>query len=87
MRIADRIALHMREQGTEWIMWGDGSLVDAAHGHVKANHPLDVMRAACDAMDRAPDLFEKHTIRGMDSRARDRLVRGYRLKNGGEPCS
>lgn len=84
MRIADHIAAALREDGTEWVCWGDGILVDVAKPHLKghaASHPLNVMTAACNAMERAPDLFEKHKMHGMDCRGRSRVVRAFKLKS------
>ena len=84
MRIADHIAAYMIENDLSHLMWGDGHLVNAAHDHVcfktKPKHPLNVMDAACAAMDRAPDLFIKSHIRGMDSKGRPRVVRSFKLK-------
>lgn len=83
VRLADRIAQAMIEQDYgDTIMWGDGLLNDIAHGHVTgrlSRHPLDRMIAACNALERAPDLFEKRHIHGCDSRNRERLVRGFKL--------
>lgn len=83
VRIADRIAHAMIEQDYGgMIMWGDGMLNDAICGHVTgklARHPLDRMIAACNALERAPDLFEKRMIRAVDSNNHERLVRGFKL--------
>lgn len=84
-RIADDIA-HQLIDGYDFkigsiVMWGDGILSDAS-GLITgklSNHPLDRMTAACNALERAPDLFQKVKIRGMDSHARSRDVRGFRL--------
>ena len=49
MRIADHIAEYMREHDIRALMWGDGSLVNAAREHISGNagsHPLNVMTAA-----------------------------------------
>ena len=63
-------------------MHGDGILVDAAGDHVrlKNKHPLNVTKAALDAMDRAPDLFTKHYVK-VDTGRGDHLVRSFRLIN------
>lgn len=82
-RIADRFAHAMIEQdfGPN-VMWGDGFLSDLAGGLVKgkmSRHPLDRMTAMLNALERAPDLFEKRYIRGGDCKGRNRLVRGFKL--------
>lgn len=83
VRLADRIAHAMIEDGYgQHIMWGDGLLNDAAYGHVKgrlSRHPLDRMIAALNALDRAPDLFEKHWYSGIDSNGRPRRLRAFKL--------
>lgn len=83
VRIADRIAHAMIEQDYgSTIMWGDGLLNDVAADHITgkmSRHPLDRMTAACNALERAPDLFEKRFIRGHDCNGHDRLVRGFKL--------
>lgn len=81
-RIADHIADALRREGTEWVCWGDGILCDVARPLLRgraAAHPLNAITAACDAMERAPDLFEKHLMHGHDSRTRARVVRAFRL--------
>lgn len=85
MRIADRIAAYMRENNMESLGHGDGALSDAAAEHVNLgrSHPLNVMGAALDAMERTPDLFEKFYRRSSDCRGRQRLVRCFRLKTDG----
>jgi hypothetical protein len=72
----------MRRDGITCVSWGDGILVDTCREHMrlKNSHPLNVMKAACDAMERAPDLFEKFMMYGHDARARARVVRAFRLK-------
>jgi len=82
MRLAERIANELRSQGGVWCSWGDGILVDVCYDHVKIRnkHPLNVMKAACDAMERAPDIFEKLMIRGHDARCRPRLIRAFKLR-------
>jgi hypothetical protein len=82
IRLADRIAHAMIEQdyGSS-IMWGDGLLNDVAYGHVKgrrSKHPLDRQLAALDALERAPDLFQKHYIR-LHTGPGERLVRSFKL--------
>lgn len=81
MRIADHIFKYMIEKDIRCLMWGDGELVNAAGPHVTVynQHPLNVMTAALNAMERAPDLFLKQRIRGHDSRVRQRTVRGFRI--------
>ena len=83
LRLADRIAHAMVEQDYgDTIMWGDGLLNDVAYGHVSgkmAGHPLDRMIMALNALERAPDLFEKRMINGCDSRGANRVVRGFKL--------
>lgn len=82
MRIADHIAEYMRAEGHRSLCWGDGALVNAARDHIKGragSHPLNVMTAACNAMERAPDLFEKFKIHGHDCRSNARVVRAFRL--------
>ncbi|WP_422363133.1 hypothetical protein [Pyruvatibacter mobilis] len=82
-RIAEYIAEALIEDGTTCVCWGDGILVDVARPHLKghaASHPLNVMTAACNALERAPDLFEKRKMYGMDCRGRARLVRMFMLK-------
>lgn len=85
MRLAERIAEALRAEGAVWVCWGDGILVEACGDHVKLknNHPLNVINAACNAMERAPDIFEKHLVRGHDARCRSRLVRAFKLREGG----
>lgn len=82
-RLADRIAHAMIEHDYgDRIMWGDGLLNDAIVDHVRgrlAEHPLDRMIAACNALERAPDLFRKYRAHGCDSRNRARVVRGFQL--------
>lgn len=83
VRLADRIAHAMIEADYgDTIMWGDGLLNDVAYGHVKgkmAKHPLDRMIVALNALERAPDLFEKRMIHGCDCSGNNRLVRGFKL--------
>lgn len=83
VRLADRIAHAMISQDYgDHIMWGDGLLNDVAYGHVRGRmgrHPLDRMTAACNALERAPDLFKKSRTLGMDSRGRERVVRYFCL--------
>lgn len=81
MRLADHIAEAMKQENIRYICWGDGFLVDTARDHLKLRnmHPLNILKAACDAMERAPDRFEKFMMRGHDCRARQRLVRAFRL--------
>jgi hypothetical protein len=81
-RVADYIAEAMEKDGIECICWGDGLLVDVGRDHLKLRnmHPLNVTKAACDALENAPDRFEKFMMRGHDARARPRLVRAFRLK-------
>ena len=83
VRLADRIAAAMiaKDYGDR-IMWGDGLLNDAIVDHVRgrlSRHPLDRLTAACNALDRAPDLFRKYRVNGCDSRCRNRVVRAYQL--------
>ncbi|MEO0568292.1 MAG: hypothetical protein AAF066_11210 [Pseudomonadota bacterium] len=83
MRIADHIAEYMREHDIHCLMWGDGSLVNAAREHISGrsgSHPLNVMTAACNAMERAPDLFRKTRIHGCDANGNARVVRGFWLR-------
>lgn len=82
-RIADRIAAHLRSLGITSCCWGDGLLTEEFGINLKNNHPLNRMTAACDAMERAPDLFEKFHIRGMASNGQERIVRAFRLKPDG----
>ena len=80
-RLADRIADGMMADGCHTMGWNDHRLVDYIGGHtrLKNSHPMNVMRAACDAMDRAPDRFEKFYRRSADIRGNDRIVRCFRL--------
>jgi hypothetical protein len=82
-RLADRIAHAMiADDYGATIMWGDGLLNDVACGHVSgrlSRHPLDRMIAALNALERAPDLFEKRMIRACDSNGSERVVRGFKL--------
>lgn len=80
-RIADRIAVKMREIGLTRCCWGDAFLGDDYGIKLRNNHPLNRITAACNAMERAPDLFEKYHIRGMASGGQERIVRGFRLKD------
>lgn len=82
MRLADRIADEMIGEGITCVSWGDGLLVNACRDHtrLKNPHPLNVMKAACDALERAPDRFEKFMMHGHDARARQRVVRAFKLK-------
>lgn len=81
MRLADRIAVEMTSRGVACVCWGDGVLVDACRDHVslRNDHPINVMKAACDALERAPDRFQKFRMKGHDSRARARTVRAFKL--------
>jgi len=78
MRIADHIAAHMRSEGINSLCWGDPILVDAMPG--SGDHPLDAMQKGLAALERAPDLFEKHRIHAHDRSGKPRVVRGFRLK-------
>jgi hypothetical protein len=75
----------MLEEGSGYgdiIMWGDGLLNDASYGHVTgkmSKHPLDRMIMALNALERAPDLFEKRHVRAHDSNCHERLVRSFKL--------
>ncbi len=88
MRIADHIHKYFVEHDIEITIWGDGCLVDAASKHVKLKnmHPLNVMEAAVNALDRAPDLFEKGYVRAHDSQLRQRVVRSFRVKAIADGC-
>lgn len=85
VRLADRIAHAMiADDGyTDCIMWGDGLLNDCVVDHGSkakmARHPLDRMIIALNALERAPDLFEKRRIHAHDSNANARVVRSFRL--------
>jgi hypothetical protein len=83
VRLADHIARAMIDQEYgDTIMWGDGLLNDIAVDHVKGKlgrHPLDRMIAALNALERAPDLFEKGMIHGCDCSGHNRVVRGFKL--------
>lgn len=87
IRLADRIAAHMIEEGITNCCWGDGFLVDVCRDHMSLenDHPIMVLTAACNAMERAPDLFKKWKIRAMDSRGHDRVVRAFGLKDDVKP--
>ena len=87
MRLADHIAAEMRLQGIHCVCWGDGMLVDVCSDRMrlKNDHPLNVMTAACDAMERAPDLFRKFMMLGHDARCRQRLVRAFELVKTVDP--
>jgi hypothetical protein len=82
-RLADRIAHAMlAEDFGSTIMWGDGLLNDVSYGHVSgrlSKHPLNRMILALNALERAPDLFEKRMIHAHDSNNSERLVRGFKL--------
>src|ERR1700689_2462651 len=82
MRLAEHIAAELRVRGYRSVTWGDGVLVDAAGDHTRLtnNHPLNVMKAALTALERAPDLFRKTYIIAHDGRARRRAVRCFWLK-------
>ena len=82
MRIADHIAAQMRADAITCVCWGDGILCDVARPLLRgraASHPLNAMTAACDALERAPDLFRKFRMRGHDSNGRARIVRAFEL--------
>lgn len=80
-RIADTIAERMRAEGRDSVLWGDGFLSDQRDLFRLANmHPLNVIEAACNALERAPDLFEKRMVHAHDARCRARVVRGFKLK-------
>ena len=82
MRIADHIAIYMREHDISALMWGDGALVNASRAHISGRsgaHPLNVMTAACNAMERAPDLFRKTRVHGSDANGNARVVRCFWL--------
>jgi hypothetical protein len=83
-RIADYVADYMREENMSSVCWGDGFLVDASASHIRgkmSKHPLDIMTAACNALERAPDIFEKFMMRGHDCNGNPRVVRAFRLKD------
>lgn len=81
-RLADVIAhaMPLNDYGDR-IMWGDGLLNNVAYGRVRgrmSNHPLDRMIMALDALDRAPDLFEKGYAM-IWTGTRETKVRSFRL--------
>lgn len=82
VRLADRVAAALRAEGTNFVCWGDGVLVDACGDFVSRRpaHPLNVMRAALDSCERATDLFYKHLILAHDARCRPRMVRAFQLR-------
>ena len=84
MRIADHIAAYMDREGITYAAWGDGFLCDVGRPLMRgraAAHPLNSITAACDAMERAPDLFRKFRMRGHDSNGRARIVRCFERIN------
>lgn len=80
-RLADHVADEMDRRGTQYVSWGDGILVDVCRErmHLKNDHPLNVLKAACDALERAPDRFRKFMMVGHDARGRTRTVRAFEL--------
>lgn len=92
IRLADRIANVMLDPDSGYgnvIMWGDGLLNDVAYGHVTgrmSKHPLDRMIMALNALERAPDLFQKSWTLAHDSNGRQRRVRSFRLIGTPRQC-
>ena len=80
-KVADAMEAALIIDGTHTVMWGDGILVDVGQGLVKAAHPLDVMQAVLNALGRDTERFERMNIRGHDKNGKQRIVRGFRLKN------
>ena len=82
VRLADRIADEMKRQNVRCVSWGDGLLVDVCRSRMrlKNDHPLNVMKAACNALERAPDRFRKFMMRGHDCNGNARLVRAFELR-------
>lgn len=80
--IAFAVATLMRARGLRDAMWGDGVLVDAYYAAGRpAVHPIQAMASALASMGRSP-LFDPYTVNGCDSRARKRVVRMFRLREG-----
>ena len=77
--IGAQIAKYMRKEGHKTLCWGDGALVNAVADHTRVSHPLNKMHAALAAMERRPDLFSKHFIRGHDKNGNPRKVRAFKL--------
>lgn len=79
--VSDAVAAQMRKEGCFVVMWLDGWVLDQVGDmvSVKRDHPLNRMRAVFAHLERSPQ-FEKRYVRAMDSMARDRVVRSFRLK-------
>ena len=79
--VSQAVAAQMRVEGCFTVMWLDGWILDQVGDmvRVKIDHPMNRMRAIFSHLERCP-MFEKRRIRGMDSRGRDRVVRGFRLR-------
>jgi hypothetical protein len=85
-RLADRIAQAMIDDDgyyDQCIMWGDWLLNDCVVDHgctgKMARHPLDRMIVALNALERAPDLFQKQHVHAHDCNANARVVRSFKL--------
>lgn len=80
--IADHAVEIMRASGINVVMYGDGILTDIAGEAGVENrvpHPLNRMRSVLNALE-GDVRFEKARIRGMDCRGRERVVRGFWLR-------
>jgi len=80
--VSERVAEQMRANGCFVVMWLDGWILDQVGDMVKVkrDHPLNRMRAIFSHLERC-HMFEKRRIRGVDSQCRERVVRGFRLKD------
>lgn len=85
MTIAETAARLMREQGLQYVTYGDGTMVEIGVEAGIDAHPLDTMRRVCAALRRAPHLFEHGRMLGLDSRGRNRFVNSYRLLDQDAP--
>ena len=81
VRIAEHIAAELKRAGLCSVSWGDPILVDSLPERTRRrnSHPLAAMKSACDALDRAPDLFTKAFIKAHDKSGTPRVVRSFRL--------
>ena len=78
MRIADKIAEQMRVDAIDIVMDIDGGILEEYGKDLRPSESMDDIR---NSLEWAPDLFEMIYVR-----QRDRVVRGFRLKEQ-EPTS
>lgn len=82
-RIAEVAVRVMREAGEDRVSFGDGVLGDIAHEAGFGSAGIyDAMQRVLGGLERAPDLFEKKTTFGYDSRGLNRRVRLFVIRDG-----